>query len=117
MYPDKKTMCHRTGFTKSCFECVTEHNCRAWVRITGQSAETPPKPIDLYDCADHWGPQIHQNATIELRQHLLSIAKSIDAMRKEVNETNGAALSLALQNINNRVLQVEQGTSRKLLEN
>lgn len=115
MWPDEKVMCHRTGFTKSCFECVTQHKCRAWVRIEGQTADK--KPIDVYDCADHWTPQLHQQSTMELRQHLLAIAQSVDLLRKEVNEANGSAMSLALQNINNRVLQLSSDAPQKLLEN
>lgn len=87
MLPDDKTMCHRTGFEKRCKDMVVNCNCRAWVRIKGRHAETDA-PLDLYDCADHWGPQIQMQATEVLQKHLLTIAQSVDQLRQEVKAGN-----------------------------
>lgn len=102
MFPDDKTMCHRTGFEKRCRDMVVNCNCRAWVRIKGRHAETDA-PVDLYDCADHWGPQIQMQATEVLQKHLLTIAESIDGLRKVVHDANDQQMVGAVARLNRQV--------------
>lgn len=105
MNPDKTTKCHRIGFQETCFTCVTEYNCRAWVRITGIDKDTG-QPIDMYDCADHWGPRIQQQATAQLSEQLTTVAKSVDALRKEVQQANDQQMIGALARLNQKVDEV-----------
>ena len=44
-------MCHRTGFTKSCFECVTQHGCQLWRGLHGKNPNTG-ELITEYNCQD-----------------------------------------------------------------
>lgn len=117
MLPDEKTKCHRTGFEKGCRDMVVNCNCRAWVRIKGRHAETDA-PVDLYDCADHWGPQIAQQSTEVIQKHLLTIAQSVDQLRKEVHEANDIQMAGALAHLNNRMdaMRAIGAEPQKLLE-
>ena len=107
MLPDEKTKCHRTGFEKGCRDMVVNCNCRAWVRVKGRHAETDA-PVDLYDCADHWAPQIHMQSTEVMQKHLLTVAQSIDALRKEVAQTNDVHMVGAIARMN-RDLEMSRG--------
>lgn len=117
MLPDSKIKCHRTGFTKACRDMVAKHNCRAWVRLTGRDKDTDA-PIDLYDCADHWGPQIQQQAIAQLSKQLDTVAESIDLLRKEVQQGNDVALANTLDRLNAKMDEARELTAapHKLLE-
>ena len=104
MFPDDKTMCHRTAFEKRCFDMVVNCKCRSWVRVQGRDLND--KPIDIYDCADHWGPQIAQQATAQLSQQLTTIAQSIDNLRKEVGHAQDASVVGALDKLNDNIRQL-----------
>lgn len=51
-FPDKKKMCHRTGFCKSCRDLLDEKICQGrWVNITGANMNTG-EPMNAYGCVD-----------------------------------------------------------------
>ena len=102
MLPDEKIMCHLTGFEKRCLDMVVTCKCRKWVRLQGRDKDTGA-PIDLYDCADHWGPQMQQQSTAQLSSQLDTIAQSIDHLRKEVHQGNDQAMVGALVRLNDKL--------------
>lgn len=109
--PDKDTMCHRTGFTKSCFECVTTHGCRLWKRVTLENDPDnctpgqPVKPIDHYDCVDSLVDLYQKDM---LRRQLQTTA-TVDKLAKDVREANAGAMGALLGGVNQqlRALQAE----------
>ena len=87
--PDKETMCHRTGFTKTCFECVTAHGCRLWKRVTLEGHPENGKPVDHYDCADSL---IDLYLKDMLRRQVQTTA-TVDGLRKEVQQANDVGVA------------------------
>lgn len=51
MLPSKTIWCHRTGFEKTCFEMVTQKECRLWQQIQGMHPQTE-EVISKWDCVD-----------------------------------------------------------------
>lgn len=89
MLPDKETACHRTGFTKTCRECVVDHNCQLWVQVMGHNPNT--------------GEQMNKWACSDSLQHLLMIENSqmqrqtgaaIESFRNEMVRLNELSLQL-----------------------
>lgn len=79
MLPDKKVRCHRTGFTKSCYDMVTKNHCRLWKRADGVDPQDPKKTIDVFGCLDemrHWFALEHTR-----KQHEAGAA--IESLRNE----------------------------------
>lgn len=102
MLPDEKTMCHRTGFTKTCFECVVTHKCRLWKRVTltDRHPETGAEiSKDTYDCVDSLQDLFWKDM---LRRQLQTTA-TVDELRKEVRTSNDAGMANALLGINREV--------------
>lgn len=102
--PDKDTMCHRTGFTKTCRECVVDHGCRLWKRITLEGDPRLPvgaaqSAIDHYDCVDSLLDIYHRD---QLRRQVQTTA-TVDSLRKEVREANDAGLTHGLLGINQQL--------------
>jgi hypothetical protein len=51
-YPDKRKMCHRTSFTRSCRDLLDEGVCQGrWVHIQGVNHNTG-EPINVHGCVD-----------------------------------------------------------------
>ena len=94
--PDKDNMCHRTGFTKSCRECVVDHGCRLWKRVTLEGHPETAKPVDAYDCADSL---IDLYLKDMLRRQLQTTA-TVDSLRKEVHQANDQAMVGAIAHMN-----------------
>lgn len=108
--PAKDIGCHRTGFTKSCRECVVDHNCQLWKplrldadRSTGQ----------LY--TEHW-------ACIDVHAHTIGInmlgrqdttSATVDKLSKTVAESNDMGMGAVLARINAQ-MQHDQETRAQL---
>ena len=87
MLPDDKIMCHRTGFTVSCFDGVTKHKCRLWCHVSGTDATG--KDIDVFGCGDEFNMKMLHEVAKEVRQ----AAASTDKVATEVrNAGDNAAL-------------------------
>lgn len=102
--PDKETMCHRTGFTKTCFECVTQHGCRLWkhVALEGDPCLPPgaaQSAVDHWDCADSLADLYLRDM---LRRQLQTTA-TVDKLSKEVREANDGGMANALLGINREI--------------
>lgn len=82
MLPDKKIKCPYTGFTKTCFEGVTEHNCPKWVHVRGTSPQGDE--VDKYDCSDAWIPIL----LIENSQVQRQTSASVNSFRDEMINLN-----------------------------
>lgn len=115
MLPDEKKMCHHTAFEKPCFEMVTKCKCAKWVRVQGRDLND--KPIDLYDCVDHWEPQMAQQSTAQISQQLTLIAQAIDLLRKEVGNAHDTSVVGALDRLNENIRSVPAYDPQKLLGN
>lgn len=87
--PDKDIMCHRTGFEKSCFECVTQHGCQLWIAIAGTNPNTG-EPINKSVCADAIMPFL----TIETAQQSRQAGAAVESFRNEFVRANGMMLAL-----------------------
>lgn len=97
MLPDKTTKCHRTGFAKTCFECVTEHNCRLWKHITLEHDPATGRPgVDHFDCLD----SLHDLYMRDMLRRQVQTTASTDALRKEVHEANDSGMANALMGLN-----------------
>lgn len=121
--PDKETMCHRTGFTKSCFECVTQHGCRLWKHVVLEAdPSTPPghavKPVDHWDCADSLADLYLKDM---LRRQLATTA-TVDKLSNEVKQANDAGMTNALMGINREIrrqnnMMLEAPSAQKMIGN
>ena len=104
MLPDKTTMCHRTGFAKSCFECVTQHGCRLWKHV--QLEGDPRLPVGAAQSAvDHWDcidSLIDLYQRDMLRRQVQTTA-TVDKLSKEVREANDHGMANALLGINREI--------------
>lgn len=83
MLPDKKVKCPYTGFTKTCWEGVAEHNCPKWVHIAGNNPQTG-ESFDRYGCADTFLPLI----MIENTQLQKQTAAAVESFRNEMVRLN-----------------------------
>ena len=116
MLPDEKVMCHRTGFTKSCYECVTTHKCRLWKHITLEGdPRLPPgaaqAAVNHWDCVDSLLDIYHRD---QLRRQLQTTA-TVDKLSKEVRESNAGAMGALLGGVNQQ-LRALQGETPAAIE-
>lgn len=101
MLPEKDIMCHRTGFQKSCFDCVTQHRCRLWTHIVGADPQTGAQ-IDMFGCSDEFtnkllienAQQSRQNGAsadkvaTEIRHFHVSMLKQNQELLEGVNQVD-----------------------------
>ncbi len=87
--PDEKTLCHHTGFEKSCRDMVINGRCRKWVQIQGVNPNTG-EPVNKWDCADAWLPLL----LIENAQQTRQSGAAIESFRNEVVGTNQDAVRM-----------------------
>lgn len=51
-YPDKKKMCHRTGFAKACRDLLDDGICQGrWVNVQGRNPQTD-ETLNRWGCVD-----------------------------------------------------------------
>jgi phosphosulfolactate phosphohydrolase-like enzyme len=93
MIPDKKVMCPYTGFAKSCFEGVTEHNCPKWVHVMGSNPQTG-ETMNKFACAD----SIAHFLLIENSQMQRQTAAAVESFRNEMVKANQTALAMNMLN-------------------
>jgi anti-anti-sigma regulatory factor len=119
--PAKEVMCHRTGFAKSCRECVVDHGCRLWKPLRLDVDKSTGKTfIEHWDCVD---AHAHTLA-INLLGRQDTTTASVDNLRKEVQQANDVGLSSVLVGINSQVRRLADAqdvaqiatTQTKLLE-
>jgi len=79
MFPDKAIKCHRTGFTKSCFDGVTKHKCVLWCHVEGTDAMG--REIDVYGCSDQLAIKFLHEIAKEVRQGAASTDKVANEVR------------------------------------
>jgi hypothetical protein len=86
--PPRETGCHRTGFAKSCRECVIEHNCQLWMQVQGVHPNTGA-PVNEYGCADAFIPIL----LIENSQMQRQTGAAVESFRNEMVAANERALA------------------------
>lgn len=86
MLPDKKIKCPYTGFSKSCFDGVTKHNCPKWIHVTGLDPQGGT--VDCYDCSDAWIPKL----LIENSQQQRQTGAAVESFRNEMLKLNSPLL-------------------------
>ncbi len=115
--PAKHIMCHRTGFTKPCRECVVEHGCRLWKRVTLEGHPETAAPVDHWDCAD----SLVDLYLKDMLRRQLQTTHTVDKLSKEVREANDSGMANALIGINREIQRqsdlLEQAPTPKLIEN
>jgi hypothetical protein len=83
LLPDKNVKCPYTGFNKTCFEGVTEHQCPKWIHIMGADPNTG-ETVNKYACSDAWTPML----LIENSQQQRQTAAAVEGLRNVVAEVN-----------------------------
>lgn len=86
--PPEGVGCHRTGFAKTCRECVIDHKCQLWIQIMGQNPNTG-EDMNRWACADCWMPVL----TIENSQQQRQTGAAIESFRNEMVKFNKIALA------------------------
>lgn len=95
--PDRNTMCHRTGFAKSCFECVTQHGCRLWKDLAiDADRETGAVKRSVWGCID----ALMHTYMLNLIGRQDTTTASVDSLRKDVRDANDVGMGSALAGIN-----------------
>jgi len=89
MIPEKDVGCHRTGFAKTCRECVIDHKCQLWVQIIGSNPNTG-EALNRWACADSWMPLL----TIENSQQQRQTGAAVESFRNEMVRLNSVAQPL-----------------------
>lgn len=129
--PDATTMCHRTGFTKSCRSCVVDQGCRLWKRVTLENdpnnTQPPVKPVDAYDCADSLIDLYLKDMLRRQLQTTHTVDKTtaaVDHLRKEVRESHDVSMVGAISHLNRQFQEIASHDQlslplpqRKLIEN
>lgn len=111
MLPDKTTRCHRTGFAKTCFECVTEHGCRMWKRVTLEHhPETGAASVDHYDCMDSMADLYWKDM---LRRQVQTTA-SVNGLTNEVHHANSSGMAHAMTGIRSILSQRHDVTAPQI---
>ncbi len=124
--PDKETGCHRTGFTKTCFECVVTHKCRLWKPVVFKfDPKTGKPPEQKYDCLDSL-QDAYFHSLIKIQE---GTTESVNDLRNNVAQANDHAMVGTLARLNEKLDLVQEGqleeirrlvqsrTSQKLIEN
>jgi hypothetical protein len=83
MLPDEKIMCHRTGFTMSCFDGVVKHKCQLWMHIEGKHPQTG-HDFNHKGCADHFLPLLMIENSMIQRQ----TGAAVESFRNEMVKLN-----------------------------
>lgn len=99
MLPDKTTKCHRTGFERTCFECVTAHGCRLWKRVTLEGHPENGAPVDHYDCIDSLTDMYMK----DMLRRQLQTTHTVDKLSDEVKQANASGMANALLGINQQM--------------
>ena len=115
--PDKDVMCHRTGFTKSCFECVITHGCRLWKPMRIQDPEKQGAIIDKFGCLDEQMETYFKNL-LRLQERT---AAEVHEVRNDMAKENAGAMVGIIGHLNERVREqklseIEQQGPHKLIE-
>ena len=92
--PDKEIGCHRTGFQKSCRECVVDHNCRLWQHIVGKDPQTDAT-IDNWGCADEFTNKL----LIENSQMSRQTGASVDKVATEISRFHEGMVNMNLRGL------------------
>ena len=90
--PDKDVYCHRTGFAKTCFECVTQHRCQLWSQIMGVDPNTGQE-LNYWACAD----VLRNKLLIEGAKESRQTGAAVERFRNEMVKSNYTAILLHLQ--------------------
>lgn len=83
LYPDKESMCHRTGFEKSCRELVSSGACKRWRIVEGEHPQTKAV-LRKWDCIDNHLLVLQLDQT----KKLLEMGAAIESFRNEVVDAN-----------------------------
>lgn len=78
--PDKKRMCHLTGFTKSCRDLVMDEACQnRWVNVIGQNPQTLEK-FNMWGCVDD------QTTMLQMRieHRLMGVQAAVESRGNEM---------------------------------
>ena len=104
-WPDKDTMCHRTGFTKSCHECVKDHGCRLWKEVTLEHhPETGAPGVKLWDCLD----SLQDLYMKDMLRRQVQTTGSVDHLRKEVAQSNDVGMGSVLAGLNSQIQRLSR---------
>ncbi len=86
--PNKGVMCHKTGFSKSCRELVTDEACNRWMQIQGNHPNTG-EPLNKSMCTDDWIPIL----LMENSQMQRQTGAAVESFRNEMKKDNNLMLN------------------------
>lgn len=104
MLPEKDIGCHRTGFAKTCRECVVEHNCQLWKPLR---LDANKENGQLY--TEHW-------ACIDVHAHTIGInmlgrqdttTATIDKLNQQVRDSNDVGMASTLAGLSAQMRHAE----------
>jgi len=87
MFPPKGRMCHRTGFTQSCFDLVASEKCGRWGKLTTEDEHGTPQ--DNHMCLD----DMEIGLICHLQKKLNNVVGSLDALREESKQRGTSQLA------------------------
>jgi len=94
MLPDKAVKCHRTAFTKSCYDGVVKCKCRLWCHVDGLDAMG--RQVDVWGCSDELSIKFLHEIAKEIRH----ATASTDKVATEVRKANDASTGLQTYLVN-----------------
>lgn len=94
MLPDKNIRCPATGFSKTCREIISEHECPKFVKISGVNPNDG-SPVDKFGCVDSFIPML----LIENSQQQRQTGAAVESFRNEMVKANTLALTLHAESL------------------
>jgi hypothetical protein len=87
-YPDKKKMCHRTGFEKSCRDLLDSGACQGrWVEVIGRNPQTDAA-VHAWGCVDD---QVHL-LQLAVESRLIGIQAAVESRGNETIKMLGESI-------------------------
>ena len=100
--PDKETRCHRTGFEKTCFECVTQYNCRLWRHLVVDADRATGEVLrDMWGCVD----SLQQDYALNLMGRQDTTTATVDKLSRQVAESHDASMVGAIARLNHGLVE------------
>ena len=95
--PDPKTYCHRTGFKRTCHQCLTKFGCQLWKRLVlSADRETGTVKREIYGCAD----ALAHTLMLNMLGRKDTTSATVDKLAKTVAESNDQGMGSVLARIN-----------------
>lgn len=111
--PEKDIGCHRTGFAKTCRQCVVEHNCQLWQPLRIQADRSNGQVFtEKWACAD-----VHAlTLGINMLGRQDTTSATVDKLAKTVAESNDQGMGGVLARINAQMQHEREARAQLTME-